>query len=196
MHAAEPLQLFHHALPKPASCRAGHVARGHSTERFVFVYFVFSSLVVAGALMHGEFCLAALSFRLNTRVSPVPHWLSLTISLQWMWSVLFKINVLQPKKIQWIMFYFLLKTLLLVFLILFHFSLFCGFNLILLMIRVFMVYLIGTDTLHIDTDMWENSHPMEVSECLWRMLICNIRPERGFYENKKLNTKEYHKKIT
>lgn len=40
MHAAELLQLFHHALPKPASCRASHVAPGHCTEKFVFVYFV------------------------------------------------------------------------------------------------------------------------------------------------------------
>lgn len=32
MHAAELLQLFHHALPKPASCRASHVALGHCTE--------------------------------------------------------------------------------------------------------------------------------------------------------------------
>ncbi len=66
MHAAELLQLFHQALPKPASCTASPTARGHSTEGFVFVYFVFNSLVVAGALMHGEFCLATLCSRLNT----------------------------------------------------------------------------------------------------------------------------------
>lgn len=46
MHAAELLQLFHHALPKPASCRASHVALGHCTEHFVFVYFLhFFSIV-------------------------------------------------------------------------------------------------------------------------------------------------------
>lgn len=37
MHAAELLQLFHHVLPKAASCRASHVALGHCKEYFVWV---------------------------------------------------------------------------------------------------------------------------------------------------------------
>ncbi len=52
-----------HAVPKPASCRARHVALGHGTEYFVEnMCFCVFCLVVAGALMHGEFCVAALHF--------------------------------------------------------------------------------------------------------------------------------------
>lgn len=40
MHAAERLHLFHHVVPRAASCRASRVARGHCTEPCVFLGFV------------------------------------------------------------------------------------------------------------------------------------------------------------
>lgn len=63
MHAAEPLHFFHRALPRTASCRESAVAPGHGAEKLCFCVFYplgFNSLVVAGALMRGEFCVAAL----------------------------------------------------------------------------------------------------------------------------------------
>lgn len=55
MRAAELLQLFHHVLPKAASCAATAMWRRSTAQNVLFCSLIFKCLVVAGALMRGEF---------------------------------------------------------------------------------------------------------------------------------------------